>query len=207
MIRSLVVGLTGPMGSGKSAVANIFKDNGFMLIDADKIAREVVQKGSPVLKKLAEAFGDDVITPDGELNRKLLAEKAFLSENGTALLNSITHPAIVSSVKKRISKFKNAGCTKIIYDAPLLFESGTNELCDIIVSVVADKDIRIKRVKSRDNMAYSDIESRMNAQHDDSFYIEKSDFVIVNDSTLESLTDKTHAVLSEVCEVNDVTAF
>lgn len=207
MSKALVVGLTGPMGSGKSAVADVFVKNGFKLIDADKIAREVVEKGSETLEKLAKAFGDDVINPDGTLNRKLISKKAFSSVDTTELLNSITHPAIVSLVKKRIAEFESSGYSKIIYDAPLLFESGTDKLCDKIVCVIAPKEQRTERVKLRDNMAYTDIESRMNAQHDDSFYTKKSDFVIINDSTKASLLNKTHAVLSEVCEVDDVTTF
>ncbi len=198
MSKALVVGLTGPMGSGKSAVASIFLENGYVLIDADKVAREVVEKGSPVLEELRKTFGDDVINSDGTLNRKLLAKKAFSSDEGAQRLNAITHPAIVSLVERRIEEYSNDGYEKIVYDAPLLFESGTDKLCDKIVSVIAPKKLRIARVKSRDNMTENDIESRMNAQHDDSFYIEKSDFVIKNDSDLETLFENTQAVLEKL---------
>ncbi len=198
MSKALVVGLTGPMGSGKSAVASIFLENGYALIDADKVAREVVEKGSPVLEELSKTFGDDVINFDGTLNRKLLGQKAFRSADGTKRLNAITHPAIVSLVERRIEEYSNGGYEKIVYDAPLLFESGTDKLCDKIVSVIASKELRIARVKNRDNMTENDIESRMNAQHDDSFYIEKSDFVIKNDSDLETLFENTLAVLEKL---------
>lgn len=207
MSKALVVGLTGPMGSGKSAVASIFLENGYAIIDADKVAREVVEKGSPVLLKLAENFGDDIINPDKTLNRRLLAQKAFVNEEKTALLNSITHPAIVLLVKESIAQHESNGKTKIIYDAPLLFESGTNKLCDKIVSVIAPKELRIKRVKLRDNMAENDIESRINAQGNDNFYTEKSDFVICNDSDLENLIEKTKAVIDKLNEVNNVATF
>ncbi len=198
MSKALVIGLTGPMGSGKSAVASIFLKNGYALIDADKVAREVVEKGSPVLEELCKTFGDDVMNFDGTLNRKLLGQKAFRSADGTKRLNAITHPAIVSLVERRIEEYSNGGYEKIVYDAPLLFESGTDKLCDKIVSVIAPKELRIARVKNRDNMIENDIESRMNAQHDDSFYIEKSDFVIKNDSDLETLFENTQAVLEKL---------
>ena len=198
MSKAKVVGLTGPMGSGKSAVAKIFVENGYKLIDADKVAREVVEKGSKTLEKLSKSFGDDIINPDGTLNRKLLSKRAFSSDDGAKRLNAITHPAIVSLVEKRILKYIADGIDSIVYDAPLLFESGTDKLCDKVVSVIAPKQQRISRVKNRDNMVQSDIESRMNAQHDDSFYAEKSDFVIKNDSDLETLFEKTKAVLEKL---------
>ncbi|MBQ8057779.1 MAG: dephospho-CoA kinase [Ruminococcus sp.] len=195
MSKAFVVGLTGPIGSGKSAVAEIFQNNGYKLIDADKVAREVVKKGSPVLDELSKNFGEDVINEDGTLNRRLLAQKAFSTKDGTALLNSITHPAIVSLVKKRIAGFKAQGFDKIIYDAPLLFESETDKLCDSIVSVIAPKEVRIERVKARDNMPLPEIEKRIKAQHDESYYTEKSNYVIYNNSTLKELRLRTQSVV------------
>ena len=205
MNKVLVVGLTGPIGSGKSAVAKIFSDNGYKVIDADKIAREVVEKGSPVLARLSETFGDDVINLDGTLNRRLLAQKAFSSKESTELLNSITHPAIVSLVKNRIEEYSTHGFNKIVYDAPLLFESNTDALCDQIVSVVASKEVRIERIKARDNMPLAEIEKRIKAQHELCFYTEKSDFVIYNDSTLTDLELRTLGVVEKLNEVKNGT--
>ena len=91
MGKALVIGLTGPIGSGKSAVAKLFCENGYVSVDADKLAKKVVEKGSLTLQKLAKNFGDEIINPDGTLNRKMLAKKAFSSKESTALLNSITH--------------------------------------------------------------------------------------------------------------------
>ena len=205
MSKALVVGLTGPIGSGKSSVAKIFADNGYKVIDADKIAREIVEKNSPVLALLSQVFGDDVIDDDGTLNRRLLAQKAFSSKKGTELLNSITHPAIVSLVKKRIEDYKTQGFDKIVYDAPLLFESKTDVLCDKIVSVVAPKEVRIARVKARDNMPLAEIQKRIKAQHELSYYTEKSDYVIYNDSTLSDLQSKVINVVERLNEVKDGT--
>lgn len=204
MSKPLVVGLTGPIGSGKSSVAKLFCERGYAHIDADKVAREVVEKGSPVLTKLRKTFGDDVINPDGTLNRKLLSQKAFSADNGAQLLNSITHPAILKRVEEKIESFKADGFERILYDAPLLFESKSDRFCDKTVCVIAPKDIRILRVKLRDNMSESEIESRMNAQHSDSYYIDKSDFVINNDSTLEKLKEETYAVIKALDEVENV---
>lgn len=200
-----MVGLTGPIGSGKSTVAKVFLQNGYKSIDADKLARQVVEKNSPALKLLAENFGDDIINTDGTLNRKLLAKRAFVSKEKTELLNSITHPAILELVKEKIAKYKSQGANKLIYDAPLLFESNSHKLCDTVVVVVADKQDRINRVKLRDNMSQSELSDRINRQHEDSFYTQKADYVINNDSTLDDLIQNTLNVIVAIQEVQNVT--
>ena len=203
MSKAYVVGLTGPIGSGKSVVAQIFLNNDYKLIDADKVAREVVEKGSPVLEKLALEFGCDVINRDGTLNRRLLADRAFSTKEGTDRLNSITHPAIVDLVKKKIAQYEENGVERIIYDAPLLFESNTNKLCDCIVSVIAPKEVRIQRVIERDSVTEADVRKRISAQHDESYYTEKSNYVIYNNSTLKELRRRTQSIVRALREVEN----
>lgn len=203
MSKAYVVGLTGPIGSGKSVVAQIFLNNDYKLIDADKVAREVVEKGSPVLEKLALEFGCDVINQDGTLNRRLLADRAFSTKDGTDRLNSITHPAIVDLVKKKIAQYEENGVERIIYDAPLLFESNTNKLCDCIVSVIAPKEVRIQRVIERDSVTEADVRKRISAQHDESYYTEKSNYVIYNNSTLKELRRTTQSIVRALREVEN----
>lgn len=195
MSKMIVVGLTGPMGSGKSAVAKTFVELGYKLVDADAVARKVVEKDSPTLRVLAENFGDDVLNADGTLNRRLLAQRAFSTKEGTQKLNSITHPAIIEMVKSEILRFEKEGFTKVVYDAPLLFESNSNILCDFVVSVIAPKQQRIVRVKLRDNLSVDEIEDRISAQYDDTFYTEKSDYVIYNDGSVAELMTKTHSII------------
>ena len=203
MDKAIVIGLTGPIGSGKSAVAKIFCDRGYVTVDADKLAKKVVEKGSKTLDVLAEKFGNDIINSDGTLNRKMLAQKAFSSKENTALLNSVTHPAILELVKKEIEESVRIGNTKIIYDAPQLFESGSEVLCDKVVCVIASKEQRIERVKKRDNMPYADIENRISVQYSDEFFTEKSDYVIENNSTLESLFTRVNEVIDEIERVHN----
>ncbi len=205
MSKAMVVGLTGPIGSGKSVVAAVFCDNSYKLIDADKLAKKVVEKGSKTLVDLADAFGEDIIEKDGTLNRKLLSQRAFESSKNTLLLNSITHPAIIELVKKQIEDYTAQGYLKIIYDAPLLFESKSDALCDKIVTVIAKREHRIQRVKKRDNMSDEQIKKRMSAQHDDSFYTDRSDYVIFNDGSLENLLFDAHRVITALDEVKDGT--
>ena len=205
MSKAFVLGLTGPTGSGKSAVAKIFCDKGYKLVDADKIARDVVSVGSPVIDKLADRFGEDIVLPDGNIDRKLLSSRAFSSKENTKALNEITHPAIVELVRKSIEDYAMNGYTRIIYDAPLLFESGTDKLCDKVLSVVADKDIRVERLKARDNISEFEIKKRIDAQFDNEFYTSKSDFVIENNLGLEAFSEKTEQVFCKIEKVNNGT--
>ncbi len=203
MAKALVVGLTGPIGSGKSSVSKIFISRGYVLVDADKLAKKVVEKGSQTLSVLAEKFGLDIINKDGTLNRKMLAQKAFSSKENTQLLNSITHPAILDCVKNKIKDNVENGRTKIIYDAPQLFESGSEILCDKIVCVIAQKEQRIERVKKRDNMSYADIENRISVQYSDEFFTLKSDYIIENNASFDELVVRTNEVIDEIEKVHN----
>lgn len=203
--KPLIVGLTGPTGSGKSTVASIFGDYGYRVIDADHLARAVVEKGSETLLKLCERFGDDILFDDGTLNRKRLSQIAFSTEENTQALNHITHPAIVQLVKATAQQYFESGCDHIVYDAPLLFESGSDSLCDCVISVIASKEIRTQRIQLRDKLSISDAQLRVNAQKPDSFYTEKSDYVIFNDSTTDALDSDARDVIEKINEVYHVT--
>lgn len=201
MAKALVVGLTGSIGSGKSSVCKVFVSRGYVVVDADKLAKKVVEKGSQTLSVLAEKFGCDVLNDDGTLNRKILAQKAFSSKENTNLLNCITHPAILALVKKEIEENAENGNTKIIYDAPQLFESGSDVLCSKVVCVIAKKELRIERVRKRDNMSYADIENRISVQFSDEFFTLKSDYVIENNDSLGKLVVRTNEVIDEIEKV------
>ncbi|MCH5300852.1 MAG: dephospho-CoA kinase [Ruminococcus sp.] len=193
-----IIGLTGPTGSGKSAVAKYFEENGYKIIDADKIAREVTSKGSPCLKTLTAVFGKEILNEDNSLNRKILARIAFSTKENTQLLNDITHPFVYLKVIKIANEYIANGNTKIIYDAPLLFESNGELLCDYVISVLCSKEQRIKRIMRRDNIPLEQANLRINAQHSDDFYKNKSDFCIDNNSDLENLHVNVQKILTEI---------
>lgn len=175
-----VAGLTGQTGSGKSTVAEIFKSNGVCVIDCDALARTVVEKGSPVLLKLAELFGNDVINGDGTLNRRLLAQRAFASEEKTALLNSVTHPAITALARELTAKAEKDGVKIVMLDAPVLFASELINDCRAVVCVCAPKEQRAARLAVRDGITQGEIERRMSAQPDEKYYRDNSDIIIEN---------------------------
>ncbi len=176
----IVYGLTGKTGAGKSTVALALKEKGFYIIDGDVIARHITDKGKPALRELAEFFGSDIINADGTLNRKLLASRAFASEENTEKLNSITHPHICAEFIEEIDKAKKEGYEKALIDAAAILESECKRLCDKIIVVTAPEDIRLKRILLRDGITEQQALTRMNAQKDDEYYLSRADIIVRN---------------------------
>ena len=175
-----IIGLTGLTGAGKSTVAQKLMAYGCYHIDADKVAREVINNNENVKNKLKERFGADVINADGTTNRPLLASRAFADEQSTLDLNAITHPAVIEEIKSIIKDMEEVGYRGIIIDAIALFESGLNAICDFNVTVIAPKEIRLERIMKRDNITEEKALERINAQKDESFFTSKADFVLWN---------------------------
>ena len=197
----LVIGLCGGSGSGKTTVAKEFIDFGIPCINADEVYRELLYPKSPLIEKLRRAFGDEVICVDGSLNRKALAARVFYGNGDVSdlhMLNKITHSAVIHEAKKRIEKYRKAGKLAVVFDAPLLFESKFNQKCDVIVSVIADKDIRIDRIMERDGIGREAAEGRIAAQLSDEFLKSNSDYVIVNNGTVRELSEKSLAVVKNI---------
>ena len=191
----MIIGLTGQTGAGKSSVSKILLKKGLFVVDCDEVSREITKKGSQTNLELAAAFGEDIILENGELNRALLAKRAFSNPENTALLNSITHPKIIDLIKEKI---ESTDSRYIVLDAPTLFESGADKLCDKIICVIADKEIRIKRISERDSLSCEQINARISAQKEDEFYINRSDAVIYNNSDFVSLERCTRDALNKI---------
>lgn len=175
-----IIGLTGLTGAGKSTVAQKLMAYGCYHIDADKVAREVINNNENVKNKLKERFGDDVINADGTTNRPVLASRAFADTDSTDALNAITHPAVTEEIQSIIKDMEEVGYRGVIIDAIALFESGEDKLCDFTVAVIAPKDIRLERILKRDNITEEKALERINAQKDEKFFTEKADFVLWN---------------------------
>ncbi len=172
---SPVLGLTGPTGAGKSTVAAALKKLGCAVVDADRLAREAV--AMPECRAaLQEEFGADIVEPDGTLDRRLLARRAFSDPERTKALNRITHPAIIKESVRRLRQAQETGAAAVILDAPLLFESGAESLCDATIAVVAPDAVRLARVMARDGIAAEQAEERMRAQHGVSYFEEHADY-------------------------------
>ena len=187
-----VIGITGPTGSGKSMVSKIAKDFGFKIIDCDMLARVAVKKGSKGLDALVKVFGNDILSGDNTLNRKKLAEKAFSSPENTKLLNSTILPFISELVQKEIN------ADKVLLDAPTLFESGIDSICDVSIAVLADTEIRLNRITKRDDMDKVSALLRINAGKTDDFYKSKADFIIYNNNHIESFITEFKEIINKI---------
>lgn len=181
----LVLGLTGKTGAGKSMVCSLLRERGCYIIDADKVAREILEVGSPVIEKLSEAFGKDVVKYNGEIDRKILAQKAFASREETEKLNAITHPAIRERIVDEIETAKIEEYEVCVIDAAALLESDVRLDCEKVAVVFAPEDVRLKRIIERDNLSVTEAKRRMNAQMRDEFYLEKADIIIINDGVTD----------------------
>ena len=196
----LILGLTGQCGSGKSTLAEKLVSEGCVHIDCDKLAREAVAKGTECLDELVAAFGEQILLPNGELDRKKLASIAFSDKEKLALLNGITHKHIKILLKEYIAKAKESGAVGCVVDAPTLFEAGVDSLCGVTAAVISDFDTRVERIMKRDGISRDDALLRCNAQHDNSYYESKCDYVIKNDSDKAAFSEAIASFCFELKE-------
>jgi dephospho-CoA kinase len=179
------IGLTGGIACGKSTVAGMLVDRGAILIDADKIAREVVEPGSPVLYRVAEHFGQEVLQADGTLNRKKLGERVFGDDEARKCLESILHPAIRTIMRERMSEAERVQPDKlVVVDVPLLFESELQGMFEEVVVVYAPREVQLERLMKRDGLAMEQAILRIEAQMPVERKKELADAVIVNAGNL-----------------------
>ncbi len=184
------IGLTGQTGAGKGSFCKVLESYGIPCLDTDKTAREVVEKGTPCLKELCLHFGDGILDHDGTLDRKKLGSIAFSDKDELCALNCITHKYITEKVKNWLSEKQSEGCVAAVIDAPQLFESGVDKICDITVALLADYDIRFLRITRRDGISGDYARKRMASQMDEGFFAARCDYVIKNNGTEEELRDK-----------------
>ncbi len=192
-----IIGLTGQSGAGKTTVSQIFSENGFGVIDADKVSRNVATFPA-FLKEVKELYPDCVT--DNSLDRKKLAGIVFNNEKALDEYTSLIYPYITCEVFKLIRNFKTDGIKFILLDAPTLFESGLDVICNCIVSVTAPLELKIQRILERDGIPYEMVRSRLSSQNTEDYFASRSEFLIVNNSTAEDLKLKTLSVIQSVKE-------
>ena len=193
--RMKIIGLTGGSGAGKGEVCKAFLPNGIDSIDTDKISRDVTRKGTECLRELTENFSGVILTAYGELDRAKLAEIAFSSRKNLEALNSITHKHILKECANWLLSMVKADRQAVIIDAPLLFESGFDKNCDIIIVVIAELEKRLQRIVKRDNITPEQAEIRVKHQKNDGFLIENADYVIYNNSSYSDV----YIQVSDIC--------
>ncbi len=182
-----IIGLTGGIASGKSTVSQLLIEHGINIIDADKIAREVVQKGTIGLNKIVAHFGDEILNSDGTLNRKALGAIVFEDDNKLSALNGIMHPLIEQRIDDVAKYYQKENCKFIILDAPLLFEVGLDKRCNEVWLVVVNKDIQLQRLMARDGIELAMAEKIIASQMPLSEKMKKADVYIDNNGGKEAL--------------------
>lgn len=195
-----IVGLTGPSGAGKSTVSQVMRENGWTVIDADALSRKATAPGSSCVMQLCRAFGKDIRMPDGGINRQMLAKRAFSSREKTGLLNSIVHPWVFLRTLELVNNYRSRRLTHFVFDAPLLFESNADVMCDYVISVIAPESVRLQRIMQRDRLTEEQARLRLSAQYDDDFYISRSDRVIDGSRPLEMVLQEARLASEELIQ-------
>jgi dephospho-CoA kinase len=189
----LRVGVTGGIGSGKTALTDWLSEQGIVIVDADRVAREVVQPGTPALKAIIDAFGEQYLTQDGNLDRAAMRQLVFGDEEKRLLLESITHPKIREALWDQLQRADSA---YVVLSSPLLLESGQSEMVDISVVVDVPEEIQIQRTMARDANDKALVEKIMAAQMRRQKRLQLADIVVDNSGDLSALHDRA-ALLHE----------
>ena len=194
----LVIGLTGPTGAGKGEVAEVFARYGIPVINADSIYHELIKPPSSCLQELAENFGKEILLPNGTLDRRALGGIVFNDPAARERLNTITHRYVMEEVKNQMERLRIEGVPVAVFDAPQLFEAGAHRACGAVISVLADRRLRLERIMARDGISAEAAMRRILAQKSDDFFKTHSDYIIENNGSLESLTPRVYHILKEL---------
>jgi len=193
-----VVGLTGGIGSGKSTVAAMFASLGVPLLDLDRVGHELIAGDRDVQQRLLQAFGDDIRKSDGMIDRRRLAARAFASEEATAELNAIMHPAIWAREEKWLAI---QAAPFLLVEASVLIESGAAERMDAVIVVLADSDVRRQRVRARpDAIDEAMFDTVMARQCDDEARLKAADYIIDNNGEMENLQAEVERLYKRLFE-------
>ena len=176
----IALGITGRSGCGKSTVTAVFSAHGVPLADADQISREILLPGSPLLPRLAQRFGTDILKADGTLDRRLLADRAFATPEGKAALDSLTHPEIVRRIRAAKQAAQDAGAPLFVLDGAVIVGTAAQAECDRLCVVTAPFEVSVERIAAR-------AARRLNAQTPESTLTAQADYVLRNDSSLAHL--------------------
>jgi len=191
----MIIGLTGSIASGKSTVAKMLKDYGLPIVDADVVARLVVEPGTPTLQKIVEVFGEDALMEDGAMNRQKIGSIIFHDEEKRKELNSIIHPAIRQEMLRQRDEYIENGEKTVIMDIPLLFESKLQHFVEKILVVYVSEETQLERLILRNQLTEEDAKARIASQLPLSEKIHGADAVINNNGTIEETAQQLEAIL------------
>ncbi|USD78113.1 dephospho-CoA kinase [Bacillus safensis] len=194
---TLVIGLTGGIASGKSTVSQMIKEQGIRVVDADIIAKEAVAKGTPALQQIVQTFGEDVLLPNGELNRQQLGAVIFSDEEKRKQLNAIVHPEVRKEMLKQRDEGVSQKETFVVLDIPLLFESQLESLVDRIIVVYTTPELQLSRLMNRNDLSEEEALNRIHSQQSLEEKCKKADRVIENTQDLAFIRKQLQNILNE----------
>lgn len=194
----ITVGITGRSGCGKSTVTACFAARGVPVADADQISRQMLQPGSPVLAQLAARFGGDILSGEGVLDRRLLADRAFATPEGKADLDAITHPAIVRRIEAARQAAQAAGSPLFVIDGAVLVGSVIDGIWDRLIVVTAPYEVSVARIVARDGIRPEMARRRLDAQLPEAALAARADIVLANDGTQEQLRRQAGALAARL---------
>jgi len=193
----MIIGLTGNSGSGKSYVADIFLENGAYIVDADKTAHQILEKNSITYNEILEFFGDEILDTSGNINRKVLGKIVFNDKRKLKKLNEMTHKHITDIIMHKIENAKQQSYKLIVIDAPLLIETDLHKVCDKVIVVYADENVRLERITERDGIAEIEAFNRIKNQTPFEKLKKYADIVIFNSKNDNSLKHEVEDIIKE----------
>lgn len=205
----LVIGLCGGSGTGKTTAQQFFEQCGIPGLDTDIVYHALVDRPSSLTRTLAAHFGDEILRPDGSVDRAVLSRLVFTGDaEGQARLaelNRLTHAAVLLECRSFLDKKAKEGAAAALINAPLLFESGFHKECDATVAILAPREVRISRLTERDGLSRADAERRIATQIDDATLTERTDYQVQNDGDLDSLKEKIAAISRHILQMRRTT--
>lgn len=189
-----IIGVTGSSGAGKTTICTILEKKYLAhIIDADKVAKRLTKKGTMYLNSIVDYFGIGILDSTGELKRKELATIIYEDEEKRSALNNLTFTYVVNEIKENINKLQDKEL--IVIDAPLLYESNLDKICDLVIGVVAKEEDKIDRICLRDDISEEMAKKRLSIQLNDDYIKNRADYIIVNNGNIEELEEEIKKII------------
>lgn len=198
-INCPVIAITGGIGSGKSTASKFFREQGAFIINADSIAKNILWKNETVHQRVIDEFGEEICGIDGKISKELLSEKVFQSVDAIRKINAIIHPPVRKEIRESVDREKSSGkYSMIAVESALVFESGIEDDFDLVVTVAAEDDLRVKRAVNQNIVSRESVLRRMKLQDSQEDNIKKSDYVIYNNKTISALRKECIKIIENI---------